>query len=246
MSEYYRPESRDEALTQVKQQLGYPVVNIELAPENFLEAYSETVQWYVARKGRTKTVSIPMVSGVCDYALPADCDELVDVFFPPGRYDTFQNSLLDFGVELSGVPVDGFRDRSGLGTYSRIDQMLGQNEIAREIFSATYEWVYDTANRVLSVDGNIPSGIIALVKYKSMEFDIKKLTALELEAFMGYLKGSVKLIYGRVLRKHGEIPGASGPKTMDGADLVSEGKEERDYWSERISLLNGPSGFFAE
>jgi hypothetical protein len=225
--------------------LGYPIVGVEMGPENFDAAYGATERWYSARKGQTKMYSLTLVDGQQAYTMPTDCDEVVDAFFPPGKWDTYQASVLDYGVELSGNPVDIMRDRSGMGPYSRIVQILENNEIARDIFANTYEWFYDTTERVLTIGGNPAGGSLALIKYKSMTVDITKFTSLEIDIFMRFLLAQIKVIYGRILRKHSEIPGASGPKTTDGAELVSEGTAEMERLDERIGMINGPSGFFA-
>lgn len=243
----YRPISEAEATEQIQALLGYPVVGVEMAPENFTAAFNATCRWFVSRKGQTKRHTIPLVAGIQEYSLPDDCDVVVDVMLPPGRYDV-QSQLLDFGLELGGVPVAYTRgnDRSGLGGYSGLVQRLEYNEIARDIFSSSGEWVYDELNRKLVIGGQPAAGALMMVLYKSLLLDLAKTTSIELELFMDYFLAATKVTYGRILRKHTDIPGASGAKNMDGESLVSEGTEAMAALNERIGLLNNPAPFFAE
>lgn len=243
----YRPISESEATEQIMALLGYPIVCVEMAPENFSAAFNAACRWFVSRKGQTKRTTIPLVAGIQEYTLPDDCDVIVDVMLPPGRYDV-QSQLLDFGLELSGTPISYMRgnDRSGLGGYSGLVQQLEYNELAREIFSSTGEWAYDELNRTLVIGGQPAAGALMVVAYKSLLLDLAKMTSIELELFMDYFLASTKVTYGRILRKHTEIPGASGVKTMDGDALVSEGMEAITALNERIGLVNAPAQFFAE
>jgi hypothetical protein len=53
-----------------------------------------------------------------------------------------------------------------------------------------------------------------------------------------------KKVYGRILRKYTEIPGAAGPINTDGEVLVGEGDMEMKEATTEIKMSNRPAPFF--
>lgn len=239
-----QPSTKAEVIKAARNALGAPIVGIEIDAQNEEYIYASAERWFIGRKGQTRNLDLPLVDGVQEYLMPADCDTVVSVDFPPSRYDGVKGYVDDFGLQLSGIPIGGLGISSSPGTYSMYTQYMMASELRSDIIGSPCLYEYVKERNMLVVGGSIPGGGIAMVKYKSKEINIPVMEMMDFEIFVSYVIAEMKCVLGRILRKHMDIPGASGSKVMDGDSLYQEGIAAKQELNDRIRDVNGPGGFF--
>src|ERR1700735_3303009 len=107
----------------IKRRLGHPALKVPLSPEQLTDAVLEAKRWFIAKKGTEKEVKIRLYCGIVEYAMPDDCDAVIDVSFEISPFDI---SLIFAPNIFAGeqVPYNVFAAPSSTGLYSSFVQAL--------------------------------------------------------------------------------------------------------------------------
>lgn len=63
----------------VRRTLGGDVVAVELTADHYADAVEAAKDWYAMLMGQTKYTTLSLVGGVTEYAVPTDCETVVEV-----------------------------------------------------------------------------------------------------------------------------------------------------------------------
>lgn len=219
---------------------GSSLVNVELTQEQFNVAVALGKQWFTARKGFVIFRPINVLTGVNDYQMLPDVQQVLDVifevptdvaaFFSLGFFD-----LIPYGPQ--GVGSIG----SGLTNYSSFAQLIQFNEQRKRVFSVQPEFWFDEQLQILHITNR--QGALTrmmLVECKVNDFDPAKLQDKDDWIFGRWVRAKCKEIIGRIRSKYDSLPGAGGPIALDGKDLLAEAKTEYEQLDKEIFWSQGP------
>jgi hypothetical protein len=154
----------------------------------------------------------------------------------------FQNALIPL-MSADNPDRDLFAFRLGYNPYYDIASLeydFAYYDMVNRVLSSEYEWEYLDGQlfiyppldqgTYISVCCAVPpelgdenSGTISTFKFSDEDW------------LQDAAMAQVKMLEGRILRRYNVIPGATAPLTLDGPELVREGKEE---WEDAKKTLN--------
>lgn len=232
------PSTKEEFVEEAKRTLGWPVVGVELADENWEAAWRASLRWYMAHKGQTKYTTILLSSDIQEYTLPDDCDEVTSCEVRSGS--AVNDYWGEFGwPDIEIFPYEPFANES-VGFYSYLYQRSQFYSDKETILSANKIWFYRKDQNKIYILRRPSDGASAYIMYKTKSVNLALFTSLETEIFMDYFLGWTKYTYGRILNKHQSFPGASGDKMLDGADLRMDAVEQMKKATEDLHNINAP------
>lgn len=223
--------------------VGSASVEVELNDEQFNVAVQLAKQWFTAKKGFVCWRPINVTPGVSEYKLNEDVANVLDVafqvpsdvaaFFSLGFFD-----IIPYGPQQIGAIG------SGIANYSGMAQLLQFTEQRKRIFSVEPDWSFEPQTRKLYLTFRSGgTGSLALMKVKLADFDPEKLSDKDDYIFTRWVRSKCKEIVGRVRSKYDSLPGAGGPVSLDGKELLAEAKEELEKLEAEIFASQGPDGF---
>lgn len=226
----------------ILKRLGAPFLKIELTDETLGDAIETARRWFAAKKGISKTISLPVQSGETQYTIPDGIDQVQDV--------AFQTSSLDLSLAfypytwLDGAPIpyDTFSVPQSGGLYSSIVQTLQYVEEAKRILGAEQEWRQE--GRILYVWPIPRNASIVMLTGKSTDIVIEQLSERDHDLVKRMALAQAKLDVGRVRGKYESgFPTAQGHEQLDGATLLQEGQAEIEALNEEIGESAKPMSF---
>jgi hypothetical protein len=235
------PVSRETLATHAKVQLGWPAVCVELSEHHFADAVDEAEVWIATHMGQVRTATISLVSGMLEYALPSDCESVVDVALPR-RYGSLPLPMNIEGAEefYYGQFFKGGA-RSG-GFNSDVYQTLQYFDMTQRTLSADTEHTWQDDNRRLLISPSNLSGT-AIVWYVSNQIDYDRIT-LQMKLLMRrYVVAQAMMMLGRIRSKYSEVPGSGGKITLNGSDLMTAAETELAVLDEKMGKLVQPMAF---
>lgn len=230
--------SDEEMQTWILKSFGAPIVDVELTCEHLGLAIEDAKRWLVAKKGVCRVLEVNVSESTSEITLPDDVERVVDVIFEGCGYIPFGTDPM-FGYQY--IDIDWFGGYSGetLGTVSTYHQLEQYSNTARNVFGTDYDW--NQVGRTLHLfPSEFPAGRVR-IEYTTSDFTIEQLPERDHDLLKRYALARAKGILGRILRKYTSgIPSAQGTTTLDGADLVSESKEEISSLNEEIIQAGYP------
>ena len=234
----------DDAQTKewILRQLGCPFVKVELSQESLCDVLENAKRWFAAKKGVIRYNTIQVIDGVTAYCLDEDVDTVIDVVPSVAPLDI---SLVfsPFILVDDKVPYDVFAAPSSAGLYSSFAQTLQYIEMAKRILGAEFDWRQE--NRTLHVFPLPKNASQLIIEYKTTTFAINQLTERDHDLIKRYALAWAKMIIGRIRSKFDSFPTAQGSASMDGVDLITEGREEIKDLDEEIGQSAMPIHFIA-
>ena len=226
----------------ILRQMGAPFLKVEVTQEHMCDAVETAVRWFVAKKGLTKVMVLPVQDGVVEYTLPDDVDTVTDVIFAVAPFD-FSLIFNPFGLIDDQVPYDVFAAPGSAGLYSTLTQVRQYTEMAKRVLGAEPDW--NQYNRKLNIFPLPKHTTNVLVEYKTNTFDIQQLNERDHDLVKRYALAWTKKIVGRIRSKYDSFPSAQGTANLDGLTLLDEAREEIEKLEEEIFDSAMPMHFIA-
>lgn len=224
----------------ILRRLGAPRVCVELTQEHLQDAIDDAKRWFLAKKGFTRYVKIPMVANQTEYELPEEVDRVLDVFFQLSQTDiaTLFTPISSIDERL---PYDVFATGSAAGPYSTYYQLVQYIEQTKRVTNAEEDWRQE--GRKLYIFPRPTSGTFVMVAYSVKCVRLDELSMFDYELLRRYALIMAKRDLGRVRSKFGEYPGAQGNITLDGDKLLTEAEAELEKINEEILQAGNPLSF---
>lgn len=248
------PRTKSEAILWAKRKVGGGAVVIELCEEHFEDAFDDAVRWYIGRKGIKRLAAQNLSPGNQEYAMPDDCDEALELWFPGVQIDIIAavNPYAFIDIDQLPVAYQSITGVPGGSFYGTFHQILAHAETARRVVGSEPAWEYfkDT-NLIYIAPHNQRSGG-AIVRYISTKLisddptapattplnDFRRLRFRHRDLILRYMVAQVKDRLGRIRSKYTEMPSAGGTKNLDGDTLLGEAQGEMEKLDQEILDLN--------
>lgn len=216
----------------VLRKLGAPMIKVELTKEHLCDAIEDAKRWFVAKKGVTKLLNLPIQDGQTEYCLPNDVDTVTDVIFAVPPFDI---SLVfsPFILQDDKVPYDVFAAPSSAGLYSSFTQTLQYVEQAKRILGAEADWRQD--GRALSIFPLPKNATSIIVEYKCNTFAVDQLNERDHDLVKRYALAVATKQVARIRSKYESYPSAQGTVNLDGRELIEEAREMFERLEEEIA-----------
>ena len=253
-SDEFDPKTRAAAIAWLKRSLGSGVVVVELCQDHFEDSFADAIRWYVGRKGIKRRAMANILSGVQEYSMPEDTDEVLEVWFPGVQIDIIAavNPYAFIDIDQLPVAMQSVTGTPGGSFYGSLHQILAHAETARRVVGSEPAWEYFKDTNVLHVTPRSQRGGLAIVRYASTTLgcdapvppattpvnDFAKIRVRHRELILRYALAKIKERLGRVRGKYTELPSAGGTKSLDGDTLLSESREEVTTLNAEIMELN--------
>lgn len=250
----------EEAQEWALRQLGGDVVRIELRRQHVVDCWNNTVRWWIARRGVKRHAVVQTTPGISEYAMPGDCDQVIQVWFPGGRFDVIAavNPYAFLDVDMLPVAFSTVTGVPGGQFYSTLHQILSHAETARRVMGAEPDWEYDKEHNTVRIfPANQRAGTV-VARYASTRFvaedpvppatfpknDLREIRFRDRDILLRYLLADLKGVLGRIRAKYVDgMPSAGGTKTMDGDSLMGESQSEKEALTEELLGLSDPIPF---
>lgn len=250
----FDPLNRTDAIAWLKRALGGGVVVLELYQCHFEDAFADALRWYIGRHGIKRRAIQNLVGGIQEYQMPADCDEVLEIWFPGVQLDVIAavNPFAFIDVDQIPVAYQSITGSPGGMFYGTLNQIMQSAETARRIIGSepAWEWFQDT--NTLHIAPRNQRGGLAIARYASSKLiaddptppattpvnDFRRLRFRHRELILRYALAKAKERLGRVRSKYNEMAAAGGSKTLDGEGLLSESRDEVTALNEEIMELN--------
>jgi hypothetical protein len=233
--------SEDELKEWILQELGAPMVKVELTKEQICNAIERAVRWFVAKKGVTCFYPLPLVLGQSQYTLANDVDTVLDVIpaVPPMDLSLIFSPYIMLDEK---VPYDVFAAPQSAGIYGSFVQTMLYVDTVKRIIGADSDWRQE--GRKLYIFPVPKNATAALVEYKSNRVCMQQLPERDHDLIKRYSLARAKWTLGMIRGKYDSMPTAQGTITMDGQRLIDDAKAEIEGLEEEISLSAYPMPFF--
>jgi len=247
------PCTRDTALAWAKRRLGCGVTVLEITDEHVGDAFDDAVRWWISKKGLKRTAATNVATGIQEYTMPDDVDEVLQVWFPGVQIDIIAavNPFAFIDVDQLPVAYQSITGVPGGSFFGTFHQILAHAETARRVMGSEPAWEYQKETNTLRIfPRNHASGTV-LARYASntltsdTEDDdfCKKITVRDRDIILRYTLAMLKETLGRIRSKYTEWPAAGGSKSMDGDTLLTESQTEVQNLNEELIGLSDPVPF---
>jgi len=245
--------TKKELINWVRRKLGEPMVRVELHNSQIEDCMAmsrdEYMRWAVGGATNEVTFTIELSAGVSEYELPSGVTEVVKV----RDYDSSMhgiNTLFSAENYLYNQGVLSFLDN--IGNYSMVDYHLALEfiDLLDRYFPSYYTTRYNKANNILSVrptpeiDSSV--GYLIIDSFMMAGTDQNTTGPIPEEVYNAmwdvswvqkYTLACSKEILGLIRRKFENFTSIGNEGiSLDGGDLISEGKEEKEKLEEEIKL----------
>lgn len=253
------PTTKTDALLWTKRQLGGGVTVLELCEEHFDDSFDDAIRWYIGRKGIKRLAAQNLVPGFQEYAMPEDCDEVLEVWFPGVQIDIIAavNPYAFIDIDQLPVAYQAITGVPGGSFYGTFHQILAHAETARRVIGSEPAWEFYKDTNLLYIAPRNQRAGTAIARYISTTLrveeptppattpinDFKRLRFRHRDLILRYALASVKERLGRVRSKYTEFPSAGGTKNLDGETLLGEAQNEKQALNEEIVNLGEGTPF---
>lgn len=247
------PCTKAEALAWAKRRLGCGVTVLEIQNEHVDDAFDDAVRWWISKKGVKRTAATVVASGIQEYTMPDDTDEVLQVWFPGVQVDIIAavNPFAFIDIDQLPVAYQSITGVPGGSFFGTFHQILAHAETARRVIGAEPAFEYEKVTNTLRIfPKNHASGTV-LARYASNVLTSEtntddfcaKISVRDRDIILRYTLAMLKETLGRIRSKYTEWPGAGGAKTMDGDTLLTESQTEREALNEELIGLSDPVPF---
>ncbi len=243
--------------TELKEQIlvsfGGPTLCVELTDAQLELIVKLTRRWWIAYVGGVRKLQgFFYAAGQATVDLPLEVEEVTQVYFQnrlPLQFD--YPELFDTAVPWPGAfgsIIGGPTVAASLGNmpYSGLVQSLMSIDTSRRILSADRDWEYDKRTRTLTLYPRSAESGKLIVDFLSNDFELDELMADEAQIFFEWAKAEAMEILGRIRSKFSTFPIPGGDRTLDGAQLLEDAKEEKNRLRTEVLNKFKPALFFAE
>jgi hypothetical protein len=218
--------------TELTTALGGNLIDVELTAADFTFAFSKakrTFQQYGNNNYDRKFFSLPVTAGTKVYTLLAEdnIDTIVRIIKPRGGLGTEDPFTMSVVHDI-WYEVNKAHDTSLL-TYELSQQML-ENYNTMMANEAQFIWTKRNLKLTL-LDPPTVTETWVLEAYGDLTDDEYR----DLLWIQEFALAELKLILGRAYRKLGTVTTPAGEAALDGADLISDGKEEKEKLIQNIA-----------
>ena len=223
----------------VKRTLGFGKEDVELTDDHLQDAVDAAKVWYAHYLGQTKSGTLALADGTTEYAVPDDCDHVVEVVA-----DT-TDSILSWG--FSDIPVNLtplLPSRGGGSAYlADLTEMLTYTGNMKRTVAREQDWTYDVARRVLVIAPTNAGSTRVRYWYLTSAVDVTKLKLYEFGLVRDYAVACAQEVLGNIRSKYAELPGAAGGFSLNGDMLTSNAMSRKAELTEQLLRLQPPTGF---
>lgn len=220
----------------IRRRLGLGVVDNELTDLQISDAITKSKRWYASHIGQYKVATL-IGTGLTEYSVADDVENVVDVTFPTTTDNIFQ--VFDWaGVQLSIADFVTLRQ----GGYSILLERLQYWEMIKQIVSSECDWNWDRWRRKLVISPAVPSGTNALYLYSTANIQISRMLAREIQLVQDYALAESMLTLGYIRGKYAGLPSASGDFSLNADTLLANADAMKVELEERIRGLVEPMG----
>lgn len=224
----------------IKRSLGYPTIHLEVEDEQIDQCIDDSVKRYTKYSGdatyRTALI-LTLTAGEDTYALDEDVENVIALSSGQtvgGGINTLfspTNQLYNAGI------LDIYNMTGNLQSYYMGLQYL---ELTSNMVTAEYFVEFDKYKNILKVTPTPTDSLsTALEVYNKRGFeDISISTVYDEEWVKEYALAKTKIIWGGIIGKFSGIPLPGGGE-MNGAEIKSEGREDKKDLEERIIMEEG-------
>lgn len=230
----------------IQRQLGDPIVEVELESEHIDQAIENAMEWWASIRGWCREAVFDIIEGQREYDLsgfsPA-VRTILNVWFPDTGAWTNWSAYPGF-LDYEGVPFKQVVSPDSHGRFSTIVQEMTYLETASRILSGGMEWDWDAENKKLVVSPGPPRSGKGVVFYEAVMSvsDLAKLLPRDKLILKRWALADAKEILGRIRGKYDSMPAAQGSVSLDGRDLISEARDEKQQLEEQLVLAEGAPG----
>jgi hypothetical protein len=221
--------------TYIKTALAGNIIDVELTDGDIQFAFDQAKDIFIQRGNNNldrKFYALSVITDQTTYTIPSNenIDTIVRVIKPRnglGNDAPFSVGIIQsiFGSMYTGI----HSGQSALATYELSQQMLESFDI---YMANNIQFVWQKRNNSLMfLDPPKVDGIWVLESYAD-------LTDIEYESLIWIKQFSIaeaKIILGRAYRKFSTVTTPSGEISLDGGELISDGKEERQILIDNIA-----------
>ena len=219
---------REDYIAKIKRRLGDGVVNVELTDAQLGDSIDFALDHYNTLIGKVFWMPLTVVQGTSRYDLSgSDWDEVKNItaiqFIPNGEKTTLYSSF----YESSGIPFSSFADQ-GLAFRNLRDQL----QVTELLFDSIADFVFDRDNRILYLKVPTAASEVTLVcageaTIGQVKYDLQSI-------FFDGCVAYAKEILGIVRRKYQGATLPGGEVNLDGAELSSEAKDEKELYEKKL------------
>ena len=224
----------------IKEELGFPVITIELADVHLQHAIDEAIAdftRYNYNEGNYKDYMILNLSAnVADYNLSGSgVNNVVDIVLSIGGSGNINTLFTPVNMILS--PMDFVR----LGNFQIMDYHIAMMKLAEitDYFTVQYNGKYNTGSQILRLTPTPTENMRVMMEV------YKKETAINLynnQLVKKLALAKAMIILGRILRKYTiNLPGGG---TLTGPEILADGKELYTEVMELMKSESEPPTFF--
>jgi hypothetical protein len=229
----------------ILRQLGWPLIRVEITEEQLVDSIVDAVQVYheYAAIDYNMEVVPTVIGNIVDIPSHINQEYILDVIFERDYYDSFSSGLSAMGFQevLGGVlpyALSGSAslikdfDIAGYFLYQQhmedFKKMIGIRDYF-EIINGKIHLM--PANRIYKKIGIIYKGMLTEKRIEQIPW-IKK-----------YAVAKASIIVGTIRSKLGGFSSTGTNIAVDGADLISRGREDVNTLEEKLNFLGVPMPF---
>lgn len=239
-------------IRQLQISMGAPTLCVELTPEHYEYIFGATRRWFQSFwGGLPKRVLKQYTPGLQTFTMPAECEEVQNVYFTarlPFQFDypeLFAQGVPWPGLYGSSLGAGSFGS-SGNMPFSGFYQYFQQLEMGQKILSTDRDYEYTKYNKTLTIHPRMADGGFIVIDFLSNSWCIADLPFAEADLFFRWARAEMKELLGQIRTKFGPwfVPG--GERSLNGEALLEQAREEKERLREEIRDRFKPALFFCE
>lgn len=223
----------------VARTLGSGVIDMELTDLQLSDAVDAAKGWYAMLVGQMKSMVMTVSSAQTEYAVPDDCDFVVEVATNGNA------NASNWGWPLSTFNLNNMMPKYGRGSsfIADITQSLQYFELVQRTASCDLDWHYDEARRLLVLTPTNQVASQMRIWYMTNVVDVTKLKYYEASLVREYALAHAMETLGNIRTIYGEMPSAAGGFTMNGDLLNANALDRKRSLTEQLLALQPPALF---
>lgn len=210
-------------ITYVRTMLGAPVINVELTDEQIVAVTNQALGIYGTYKPSEKIGSVSVLDGVQKYDLTADQigKGIIDISTPDimrqpigvGQFDVFSYHTMLPNLD----PADYYLERQW---WKEVMRVAGSDD--------DWDLVIDpTDGTGILYISPIPSESYTAVYLYVTDPTLTEIVGSDDDWMLDYILARSKRVLGLIRRKYASVRGAEDDISLDGNELISEGRDEQ-------------------
>lgn len=223
---------KQQLIEYVRLQLGDEIIDIELDPAHFENAYQRTIGVFRQRSQNAYEESytfMELVQNVSIYTLAQEVITVRQIFRRTFGDSTgpFASNFDPFSQASMNVYLMNFNVAGGLATYDFYSQYV---ELAARMFGGYMNYTWNPVTKKLQIIRDPKgSGENVLLWTYNLKPEFNLLSDYQIVQWIrDYMVGAAKLIIGEAREKYATIAGPQGGGSLNGSAMKSEGQAIMD------------------